>query len=237
MRLHILLCDRFEGILPEYIPSCEAMFTSLFKKNCPEMTTTVHDVTKGLFPEETDKNDICLITGCNRSVYDDVEWIRRLTEWIRAADRRGTNIVGICFGHQAIAQALGGTVERARNGWGAGIRESVVTGNEALRHFPSGRMRLMYNHHDQVTAPPTRATVFAKSDFCPVDGFTIGRHIITFQGHPEYIPQYAVHLIMDFADDEPVNVRREALRSIGNMQHDGDIVAKWIYSRFAHPND
>ena len=228
MKLNILLCDRFPGLLPEYIPSYESMFIRLFERNCDDLTCEVFYVPDGEYPAHVDADDICLITGCNMSVYDDVAWIRRLLAWIAEADGKRLRVVGICFGHQAVAQALGGRVERAAVGWGTGVRESAVTGDEALRYFPRGRMRLMYNHHDQVTVPPPRAVVFASSDFCPVDGMRIGSHIITFQGHPEYVPQYNVHLIVDFAADEPDEVKTAALRSIGNMEHEGDTVARWI---------
>lgn len=232
MKLNILLCDRFPGLLPEYIPSYESMFIRLFERNCRDFTYEVFDVLDGKFPGEVNRQDVYLITGCNLGVYDDVDWIKQLLQWIVMADRERLKVVGICFGHQAVAQALGGKVERAAVGWGTGVRESTIIDGEALRRFPTGRMRLMYNHHDQVVSLPPHATVFATSTFCPVEGFYIGDHIITFQGHPEYVPQYNVHLIVDFAADEPEDVKTAALRSIGNMNHDGDIVAQWIAERF-----
>ena len=239
MKLNILLCDRFPGLLPEYIPSYASMFVRLFERNCDDFSYTITDVLDGELPSSDDDSDVYLVTGSNNGVYEDIPWIRNLLEWIRARASSCTCreqvgkglIVGICFGHQAVAQALGGRVEKAPVGWGTGIRESKVTGEEGLRWFPSGVMRLMYNHHDQVVQLPEGAKVFASSDFCPVDGFTFGDNVITFQGHPEYVPEYAVHLIMDFADDEPMEVRTAALRSIGNMQHDGDTVARWITAR------
>lgn len=232
MKLNILLCDRFPGLLPEYVPSYESMFIRLFRKNCPQMDFAVYDTLDGTLPEETNNNDIYLITGCNLSAYDDVGWIRDLSAWIVAADARRAKMVGICFGHQLIAQALGGRVIRSPKGWGVGIRESRLTDPEALAEFPGGHLRLLYNHHDQVVQLPERARVFATSDFCTVDGFMIDNHIITFQGHPEYTPEYAVHLIADFAADEPLKVRREALSSIGLHEHQGDLVARWIAKRY-----
>ena len=233
MKLNILLCDRFPGLLPEYIPSYESMFIRLFERNCERLSYEVFYVPDGEYPDEVNDRDVYLITGCNLGVYDDVPWIKRLLSWIAMADSRRLKVVGICFGHQAVAQALGGRVERSPKGWGTGVRRSVVSGAEALRRFPKGSMCLMYNHHDQVVQLPPKAVVFASSDFCPVDGFYIGSHIITFQGHPEYVPQYNVHLIVDFAADEPAEVKTAALRSIGNMEHEGDAVAKWIEARFA----
>lgn len=227
MRLNILLCDRFPGLLPEYIPTYESMFVRLFERACDDFSYVVTNVLDGELPAEDEESDIYLITGSNNGVYEDIPWIKALLKWIMENAMR-RKMVGICFGHQAVAQALGGKVEKAPVGWGTGVRESRLEGEEALRWFPSGVMRLMYNHHDQVMVLPAGAKVFASSTFCPIEGFTIGDNIITFQGHPEYVPEYAVHLIMDFADDEPLEVRQKALRSIGNMQHDGATVARWI---------
>lgn len=233
MKINILLCDRFPGLLPEYIPSYASMFTRLFSNNCRGVEFTVFNALEGELPDVAEDGSVYLITGCNLSAYDDVGWIKELINWVKAADEKRLKLVGICFGHQLIAQALGGSVRRSEKGWGTGVRESTIIGEEPLRHFPKGRMRLMYNHHDQVMALPPRASLFATCDFCPVDGFTIGNHIITFQGHPEYVPQYAVHLIMDFADNEPLETRIAALKSIGSYEHDGDAVARWIVERFS----
>ena len=237
MKLTILLCDRFPGLLPDYIPSYASMFVRLFSANVAPLTYDVCYVPDGDLPalpttHDDDEPTVHLITGCNLSVYDDVPWIHALLHWIRRAAALGEHIVGICFGHQAVAQALGGHVERAAAGWGIGVRTSTLHGDAALKAFPEARMSLHYNHHDQVTMPPPQATVFAQSAFCPVDGMMVGDNIITFQGHPEYVGEYAVHLIMNFADSEPLHVRREALRSIGAIRHDGDRVAAFIAQYF-----
>ena len=230
--MRLLLCDTFPGLLPEYIPSYAWMFTRLFDSvSAQPGDYEVYPAMEGIFPPLQPNDDIHLITGCNLSVYDDVDWIRALLHWIRRADQLQLKVVGICFGHQAVAQALGGQVHRATVGWGTGIRESQVSG-EALHYFPEGHMRLFYNHHDQVTDLPPAATRIATSAFCPNEAFTVGSHIITFQGHPEYLPSYAVHLLMNFADDEPPAVRQAALRSIGLHQHQGDTVARWILQRY-----
>lgn len=192
----------------------------------------VYDALDGVFPPLDGNKDIHLITGCNLSAYDDVPWIKELLHWIVSANVLGMRMVGICFGHQAIAQALGGEVRRASVGWGTGIRESKVCG-EAHKYFPTGIMRLMYNHHDQVTRLPEGAVRLATSDFCPNEAFSLGDNIINFQGHPEYVPSYAVHLLMNFAEDEPLAVRIAALRSIGLHDHDGTTIARWVISRWA----
>lgn len=228
MRINILLCDTFPGLLPNYIPSYVSMFTRLFDAVTSDAHYEVYRAMDGSLPEPKADGGIYLITGCNQSVYDDTPWIRQLLRWIVRANEVRACVCGICFGHQAVAQALGGTVQRAEQGWGVGIRESHVVDREARLWFNHARMRLLYNHHDQVTAMPRGARLVATSDFCPVEAMRIGGHILTFQGHPEYVPDYERHLLTNFAADEPDDVKRAALQSLDEMQHDGETVARWV---------
>lgn len=228
MKINILLCDTFPGLLPDYIPSYVSMFTALFDSVCRHARYKVYRAMDGDLPAPVCDGSLYLITGCNQSAYDQTPWIKRLAEWIRAAHGNRVKLVGVCFGHQLIAQALGGRVERSAMGWGAGVREAEVTDDEAREWFPDGKMRLLYNHHDQVTALPSAATLVARSAFCPVESFRVGAHILTFQGHPEYIPEYELHLLDHFAADEPQKVKAAARESIARTRHQGQTVAKWI---------
>lgn len=228
MTVNLLLCDTFPGLLPPYIPSYVSMFTNLFDATGQSVGYRVFRTMDGELPDVAEVRGLCLITGCNKSAYDTDDWILRLREWIVRADARRVKLAGICFGHQCIAQALGGRVARAPQGWGTGLRESRVVDDEALRYFPGGRMRLLYNHHDQVTALPPRAELVATSPFCPNESFRIGRHILTFQGHPEYVADYNRHLLEHFAENEPMETRRAALASLRAGKHDGSVVARWL---------
>lgn len=228
MEINIILCDTFPGLLPSSIPSYISMFIRMFDAVSRNMEYKVYRAMDRQLPDDISEDKLYLITGCNLSAYDDVEWIKELLLWIGNADKARAKLVGICFGHQAIAQALGGKVERASRGWGIGIRESSVVDGEAQKFFPGYKMRLLYNHHDQVVSLPEGAKLVAESEFCPVESFRIGNHILTFQGHPEYTPEYEVHLIENFAVDEPLQVKQEALSSIRLMEHQGLTVANWI---------
>lgn len=228
MIINILLCDTFPGLLPEYITSYTSMFTRLFDSVESGLQYNVYNTMDGELPNVDTVNGLCLITGCNQSAYDDTEWIKNLLNWIKQAYNKGVKICGICFGHQCIAQALGGQVERAAQGWGTGIRKSRVIDSDMRKYFSDGHICLLYNHHDQVVRLPDGAQLAVSSDFCPIESFRIGNQIITFQGHPEYTPEYAVHLLIDFADDESLQVRRNALSSIGSTLHQGQTAARFI---------
>ena len=123
MNINILLCDTFPGLLPDYIPSYFSMFEKLFNNIDSTTTYKVFDIQKLDFPIQLNKDDLYLITGSNAGAYDDTPWVKQLIEFIKVLNSEKIRLTGICFGHQIIAQALGGKVVKAPVGWGTGVRE------------------------------------------------------------------------------------------------------------------
>ena len=226
--INILLCDTFPGLLPESIPSHEYLFEKRFHSVDPNIVFKIYRTLDGELLEHPVPDEIYLITGSNNAAYDTLPWILDLQEWIRRAAKLQVPMVGICFRHQVIAQALGGRVERYAGGWGVGIREMEVLDKELLPWFPDNKMRLIVNHHDQVMELPEGASPLATSDFCRYEGFRIGHHILTFQGHPEFTVDYERHLILNHAEDEDDTVKRRALTSLETMEHQGKRVAEFL---------
>lgn len=228
IKINILLCDTFPGLLPDTIPSYTSMFIDLFNSVSTNINYCVFNTYANELPATINKNEIYLITGSNSGAYESKEWIKSLLSFIRRADSEKALLAGICFGHQAIAQALGGKVEPSEKGWGTGIRKSYIVSNAAKTYFSSENLFLHYNHHDQVINLPPGAIRFATSDFCPNEGFTIGNHILTFQGHPEYTDAYNCHLIENHSDNESEKVKKAALESIALYHAMGREAATWI---------
>lgn len=233
MKVNLLLCDTFPGLIPQGMPSYDEMFTGLFgKAGCRE--TRVFNTWNGQLPQELNPGEAYVITGSNSDAYDDTPWIASLRRWIRRAAGEGCAMIGICFGHQAIAQALGGRVERSPKGWGVGIRISQIV-DTAAREALGPAVSLIYNHHDQVTELPEGAVRIAESDFCPNDGFRIGERIYALQGHPEFPVEFERHWIENLAPDEPAELKARALASLSLLPNDGQRVADWLIRTLAAP--
>ena len=166
-----------------------------------------------------------LLTGSPAGVYEPHEWIPPLEEFVRKVAEAGLPQVGICFGHQLMAQAFGGRVEKAAQGWGVGVHTYDVS--EAA---PVSRARIScaLSHQDQVTAIPEGAAVLGGSGFCPngVLAYAQGP-ALSFQMHPEFEHDFAKALLRLRADRIPAAVSEPALSS---LDHDTDreLMAEWI---------
>lgn len=131
----------------------------------------------GRFPASASDCDGWLITGSKLGAYDDDPLIAPLEVLTREIVAARRPLVGICFGHQIIAQALGGRVEKWRGGWGLG---------STLYDGPEGAFKLNAFHQDQVVALPDGARVIASAETCEYAAFRIGDHVLTYQAHPEF---------------------------------------------------
>ena len=166
-----------------------AMFERLLGESCAH-----YDAAAGDLPADVHRHQAYLVTGSPAGVYEQQKWITDLLTFLRAAKGRA-KLVGICFGHQAMAQAYGGHVEKSPKGWGVGLHTYPV-----VRHAPwmddATRISAPASHQDQVVQPPPTAELVASSLFTPYAAFSWRDHpAISFQFHPEFTPDYAKALI------------------------------------------
>ena len=134
--------------------------------------------------------DAYVITGSSAAAYDRAPWMTALEAFLRGASGRAP-IIGLCFGHQIMAQAFGGVVEKSAKGWCAGLHTYRVEQTEPWMDAAQ-KVAIPASHQDQVIAPPPDARVTVRSDFTPFAGLAYPeRGAISFQGHPEFEPAYA----------------------------------------------
>lgn len=161
------------------------MFVRLLSR--PGITFETYVVLQDDFPARPSDADAWIVTGSRCGVYDGFPWITKLKSFLRAVHADKVPLVGICFGHQAIAEALGGKAEKFSGGWSCGLERYDVPGRNAP-------VSLLAWHQDQVTALPPGAEIFMSSDFCRIAGMRIGTTTMTVQAHPEFTPAFLAAL-------------------------------------------
>lgn len=178
MKIGILMCGHAAAEVMDTHGDYDAMFAELLSASGFEFQTW--NVEGMDFPASVRDADGWLISGSRHGVYEDHPFIPPLEDFIRAAYAAGVPLVGICFGHQIIARALGGRVEKYQGGWAIGRRGYVVDG--------LGTVCLNAWHQDQVIEPPADARTFATNDFTRHAGLVYGDRAWSIQPHPEFTP-------------------------------------------------
>ncbi|EEB77768.1 MAG: GMP synthase [Halioglobus sp.] len=229
MKLGILKTD---AVRPEWASNFGEypdMFTALLGRVDSSLEFVTYDVEEGEYPGDVDEVDAYLITGSKSSVYDDKPWIATLMDFVRTLDARKKKVVGICFGHQIVAHALGGKTAKSSKGWGVGRHTHRFDAIPAWHDGGESDFDILVSHQDQIVENANGATVLASSDFCENAVVQLEDHILTFQGHPEFVSGYS---------REIMELRREAIgesvyaNGVASLskEAEGDRVARWIVS-------
>ncbi len=181
-----------------------------------------YEVYRQEYPEQVDECDAYVISGSRLSSYDKVPWIERLLDYILKLHRHRKKTVGICFGHQCMATALGGRVEKSHRGWGVGVHEYNILDSKAFPSLDGSPVQLQCSHQDQVVEMPTGAERILESEFCPYAGMRVDNHFISIQPHPEFCRDFAEYLLRS-REDELGSRFNSAMSSLAMETHANEI--------------
>ena len=195
MRIGILNTDTLKTEFDTKYGQYPAMFRNVLLQADPNLQIHSYEVQSGDYPTALDECDAYLITGSKVSAFDDIPWVNELKIFVRSLHQHQKKLIGICFGHQLIAEALGGKVERSNGGWHVGVHGATLKKNTILFGSSHQEFNLIYNHQDQVLKIPRESILLASCKNCPVAMLTIEDHILSFQGHVEFDVAYAKDLL------------------------------------------
>jgi GMP synthase-like glutamine amidotransferase len=226
MKIGILQTGRPpEQLLPKHGDYAQ-MFSRLLAGR--GLTFESYAVLDGVFPASIEAADGWLITGSRHGVYERHDWIAPLEAFIRNSFAGGIPVVGICFGHQIMAQALGGKVEKFKGGW--------AVGNIEYAFRDAAPMQLMTWHQDQVIEPPAEAVPFAHTDFCRYAALSYGAKGLSLQAHPEFDDAFMRDLLATRGEILPGNIRMEAMETLSgpaSASRAADLIASCFQSERA----
>lgn len=236
LRIGLLQCDHVADNLQGIHGNYPEMFEDMLLGEDPNIEMAVYDLTSDQFPVDLTACDGYLITGSQFSAYDNIPWINKAKLLIKDLYQAKVPTVGICFGHQLIAESLGGKVSKAIDkGWGVGVHSWNIKDEEIWmsENTPSS-FSLRVSHQDQVTTLPPNTKIIASSDFCPIASAQTSEHFLSFQGHPEFSKDYTKALISKRVERIGKEVSDQAVKSL-KEEVDSATVGAWIV-RFIKKN-
>lgn len=201
------------GSAPEKLAAAQgdydAAFRDLLADDRFEFVTFA--IEHGQFPEDAEAADAWIITGSRHGVYEDHNWLKPLEQLIREIRAARRPLVGICFGHQIVAQALGGRVERAT---------SWIAGPQRYRDLSGEEFVVNAWHRDQVVEAPADAEIFASGEGCPIAGLRYDGPIMTLQPHPEFDNTYLQGIVAERGSALPEELRNQVASASQSLHRD-----------------
>lgn len=206
-------------------------FRDMFDRMDERFQYRVYMTIGGEVPVDLNEQDAFMITGSPLSVLDQHIFSDALGDFIRRCDNRRKPLMGACFGHQAIALALGGTVEKMPNGYNVGIEATRFQSKRPWMQPGHDELPMYMFHEDTVTALPPDCERLGASDGCPIASFAKGDHIFTTQAHPEFHHDFMA-CVLKFTEDHMPHAKVDAAKSSLRQKTAGDVFARWSTNFF-----
>ncbi len=187
----------------------------------------------GFYPEDIDEYDLYITTGSKAGVYENKAWIQKLIKFIQRLDAKKKKLIGICFGHQIMATACHGIVEKSEKGWGLGVAANRVVTTPDWMSEKKNELNLLVSHQDQIITLPEDAQVIAESDFCPFFIVQWSDHFLSTQGHPEWSRAYSEALMEERRGHVPPETIESAVSTL-HIEPDNDLFMRWVMYFVGH---
>lgn len=232
MKIGIIVCDK---VAPELAKEY-GEFADMIMETLNPFGSFEYQQFNAVAQELPPADDNCegyIITGSTHDAYSDQAWIHNLADWIRQCDENKKMLLGICFGHQIISLALGGSVQKSEKGWGIGMSVNEIAANYSWMIPAAETLNLLVSHQDQVIEKPSSMETIASSDFCPNYMLKKDDHILTVQGHPEFSVEFDRKLVERKRSRLTETQYDHALTSLELPAHSA-IVMQWFAQFLTH---
>jgi len=227
IKLGILQTNHDKSIeVGDAFPDDAHRFRDLFDVQDERFDYRIYMTIGGEIPQDLDEQDAYMITGSPLSVLDQHIFTDGLYDFIRRCDEAKKPLMGACFGHQAIALALGGKVERSTTGYNVGIEATRFHGTRPWMTPSVDRLPMYVFHEDQVVELPEGCELLGSTENCKIASFAKGDHIFTTQAHPEFTHEFMASVLGFTEEKMPADDVKRAWQSM-ELEHQGALFGTW----------
>lgn len=222
MKVGLLLCDH---VRPKYQTQF-GDYPPMFAATWPSFDFEVFAVCDGEFPTSVNDCEAYLSSGSRYSVYEEHDWIVELKSLVKEIAAKELPYLGVCFGHQMLAEALGGVVKKAESGWCVGTHSFEMKEQADWMNPYQATLNLLMMCQDQVQVLPPDSIVLASAPTCPVGMFQVGDRMLGVQAHPEFSKAYDQVLMEDRVERMGATVVQEGIESL-DLPLDAELFCQW----------
>jgi len=227
MKLGVLLCDHVQTALQKEFGDYIDMFEQAITAADDSISIVFYPVVDGRFPENIDECDAYMATGSKASVNDNLPWINQLERFVWQLFLVNKPLVGICFGHQMIAKALGGKVTVSAKDWGIGVTRAKVHAHKPWMLSTASNIQVVVSHKEQISLLPPETQVLIGNNFCPNGMIQVGEHFLGIQGHPEFSRAYCYALMQSRKEHIAKSNFTRGINSL-TLDVDDQLLMSWL---------